>query len=138
MSAGEGRNQGRGELATILFFLLCWIAFMGHALAGYPLSGYLRMSLYHLYGLAAAGGWLLGNVEVSRERRLERRGFDGLPKRTRRRLFLLNMFAPGGALFLLWSLAPGQMRHQYPLAPIYATAVLAVFFLVPVSLKRVV
>lgn len=121
----------------LLFFLLCWIAFLGLAIAGYPLAGYLRLNLYHLYGMAASGGWLLGNLEVNRERRRLRRGFDTLSKRTRRRLFFLNLFAPGGALFLLWSLAPDQMRWQFPMVPIYAVGVFAVFFLVPVSLKRV-
>ena len=121
----------------LLFFLLCWIVFIGLAVAGYPLAGYLRLNLYHLYGLAASGGWLLGNVEVSRARRLERAGFDSFSGRTRRRLFFLNLFAPGGVLFLLWSLAPAEMRTRFPMVPIYAIGVFAVFFLVPVSLKRV-
>ncbi len=121
----------------LLFFLFCWIVFIGHALAGYPLSGYLRLNLYHLYGLAASGGWLLGNVEVSRARRLKRAAIERFPRQTRRRLFFLNLFAPGGVLFLLWSLAPAQMRFEFPMVPIYATAILVVFFLVPVSLRRV-
>lgn len=121
----------------LLFFLLCWIAFIGLAIAGYPLAGYLRLNLYHLYGLAASGGWLLGNLQVSRDRRRDRAGFDGLSRSTRRRLFFLNLFAPGGVLFLVWSFAPTPMRHQFPMAPIYAVGVLTIFFLVPVSLKRV-
>lgn len=121
----------------LLFFLSCWVIFCLHALAGYPFAGSLRPSLYHLYGLAASGGWLLGNLEVGRERRLERGGADPLPRFARRRLFFLNLLAPGGVLFLLWSLAPDAMRYTVPMAPIYATVVLALFFLVPVSFKRV-
>lgn len=121
----------------LLFFLLCWVVFCLHALAGYPLAGYLRLNLYHLYGLAASGGWLLGNVEVHRERRFESLKGDPLSPRVRRRLFFLNLLAPGGVLFLVWSLAPKPMRYEYPMAPIYATGVFALFFLVPVSLKRV-
>ncbi|MFQ5527972.1 MAG: hypothetical protein ACE5GX_17155 [Thermoanaerobaculia bacterium] len=129
-------DSARGELATLLFFLLCWIAFIVHALSGHPLSGYLRLNLYHLYGLAASGGWLLGNVHVNRRRRRERQGFDPLFPKTRRRLFFLNLFAPGGVLFLLWSLASTPMRHGFPMAPIYAIVVFVIFFLVPVSLSR--
>ncbi|MCP4203311.1 MAG: hypothetical protein GY769_15420 [bacterium] len=121
----------------LLFFLICWVVFCVHALAGYPLAGYLRLNLYHLYGLAASGGWLLGNLAVGRERRFERQGGDPLPPATRRRLFFLELLAPGGALFLLWSLAPKPIRIGVPMAPIYATGVFVLFFLVPVSLKRV-
>lgn len=121
----------------LLFFLICWIVFCVHALVGYPLAGYLRLNLYHLYGLAASGGWLLGNFEVNRERRFERKGPDPLPAVTRRRLFFLNFLAPAGVLFLVWSLAPKPVRLDFPMAPIYAAGVFALFFLVPVSLKRV-
>jgi hypothetical protein len=106
-------------------------------LAGYPFAGTLRLNLYHLYGLAASGGWLLGNVAVSRERRFERGDGDPLPPVTRRRLFFLNLLAPVGVLFLLWSLAPESLRHDFPMVPIYAAGVFVLFFLVPVSLKRV-
>lgn len=130
----------RTELGTLLFFLVCWLGFCAHALAGYPLAGTLRLSLFHLYGLAASGGWLLGNLEVHRERRLERANLgarDPLPRVTRRRLFYLNLFAPVGVLFLVWSLAPQTNRVDFPMAPIYAAAMFVLFFLVPVSLKRV-
>lgn len=121
----------------LLFFLLGWVALCVHGLAGYPLAGTIRLNLFHLYGLAASGGWLLGNLEVHRERRMERAAPNLLPRLIRRRLFLLNLLTPTGVLFLVWSLAPPQLRVDYPMAPIYAAAILVVFFLVPVSLKRV-
>lgn len=121
----------------LLFFLACWIAFCLHGLAGYPFAGAIRLNLFHLYGLAATGGWLLGNLEVHRGRRLERASTAALPAVTRRRLFFLNLFAPAGVLFLIWSLAPDSLRLGFPMAPIYAAGILVLFFLVPVSLKRV-
>ena len=135
-NAGLG-GAARAELGRLAFYLLCWLAFVVLALAGYPLAGYLRLSLYHLYGLAASGGWLLGNVEVNRERRLARRGAKRLPPKTRRRLFWLSVFAPSGVFYLLWSFVPDDMRHEFPMAPLYASGVFVVLFLVPVSLKRV-
>ena len=127
----------------LLFFLICWLGFCANALAGYPLAGTIRLNLFHLYGLAAGGGWLLGNLEVHRQRRFERGSFeasgasDPLPRVTRRRLFFLNLLAPVGVLFLVWSLAPRTLRVAFPMASIYAAAILVLFFLVPVSLKRV-
>ena len=121
----------------LLFFLVCWLGFCANALAGYPLAGTIRLNLFHLYGLAASGGWLLGNLEVHRQRRFERGSPDPLPRVTRRRLFFLNLLAPAGVLFLVWSLAPQPLRVAFPMASIYAAAILVLFFLVPVSLKRV-
>jgi len=121
----------------LLFFLLCWVALCVHGLAGHPLAGTIRLNLFHLYGLAASGGWLLGNLEVHRERRMERAAPNLFPRLIRRRLFLLNLLAPTGVLFLVWSLAQPQLRADYPMAPIYAAAIFVIFFLVPVSLKRV-
>lgn len=121
----------------LLFFLGCWVAFCAHGLAGYPFAGTIRPTLFHLYGLAASGGWLLGNVEVNRRRRLERAAPEPLPRKTLRRLFLLDLLAPSGALFLVWSLAPDALRLGFPMAPIYAAGIFVLFFLVPVSLKRV-
>ena len=96
--------------------------------------------------MAASGGWLLGNLEVYRERRLERTRpgaggasgvSDPLSRVTRRRLFFLNLFAPAGVLFLVWSLAPRELQLAFPMAAIYAAAMSVLFFLVPVSLKRI-
>lgn len=131
------RHWARTELGMLLFFLACWLLFCLHGLSGYPLAGAIRLNLFHLFGLAASGGWLLGNLEVNRERRLERTAPDPLPRSTRRRLFFLNLLAPAGVLFLIWSLAPDALRLAAPMAPIYAAGIFVLFFLVPVSLKRV-
>jgi hypothetical protein len=116
------------ELGVLGFFLLCWVVFFSLALSGYPLAGLLRVNLYHLYGLAAIVGWLLGNVFVHRARRWG--------KKTARRLFLVFLLSPGGLFYLVWALQPEPQRLAVPFAPIYGFGVFAVFFLVPVSFRN--
>lgn len=116
------------ELGIVLFFLLCWLAFFAFAILGYPLAGAVRLQLFHLYGLAASGGWIMGNLEVARRRRQRKR---------RSGLLLMHLFLPCGLFYLLWALAPEEMRRGFPLAPLYALGVFVILFLVPISLRRV-
>ncbi len=117
----------RWEFALLAFFFLCWLAFPLIALAGYPFAGTLSIDLYALYGFAAALGWLLGHVVVARTR--------GRPGRERRRVVLLFLLSPGGLFYLIWALAPEAQRLAIPFVPLYASAVFAIFLLVPVSLR---
>ena len=93
-----------------------------------PLAGTLPLGLYQFYGLAAFAGWLGGNVFVHRA--------FGLGGSLKRRLFAIYLLGPPGILYLIRSLAPASEQAAAPLAGLYASAVFAVFFLVPVTLKR--
>ncbi len=118
----------RLEIWLTILFALCWTSSIAFAVTGAPLAGALPIGLYHLYGLGAFGGWLAGNVYVHRARALERA--------VGRWLLGLYLLGPPGALFLLDALAPRQHQAMVPLAPLYATAVYAVLFMVPVSFRR--
>jgi hypothetical protein len=93
-----------------------------------PLDGALDLGLYPLYVTAALAGWVAGNVFVSTSR--------GLGKPLRRRLALAYLFGPAGLLYLLRAMAPTEVQVAAPLVPLYAHAVFAVFFVVPVTLRR--
>ncbi|HEX5758484.1 MAG TPA: hypothetical protein VF121_04780 [Thermoanaerobaculia bacterium] len=117
----------RLELVLLALFLACWAVDV-LALAGLvPLAGSLPLSLYGLYGLAAALGFLAGNLYVQRSR--------DLPRPLRRRLLLVYLSAPLGIVFLLRAMAPVAEQRAAPLVPLYALGVFAVFFLVPVSMR---
>ncbi len=118
----------RLELYLLGFFFACWITFFTLAIAGYPLAGLLPLGLYELYGVAALTGWLIGNVFVHRSRDWSRVA--------RTRFLLILLLSPGGLFYLLWSFGSDSDRAAVPFAPLYAFAVFAVFFLVPVSFRR--
>ncbi len=118
----------RFEIGILGFLLFCWLLFFSLAVAGYPLAGMLRLGLYPLYGLAVFLGWLLGNVVVHRS--------SAHAPPVRRRLVLAFLLCPGGLFYLLWSLAPDVTREAAPFAPLYAAAIFAIFFLVPVSFRK--
>jgi hypothetical protein len=46
------------------------------------------------------------------------------------------LLAAPGLLFLLWSTATAASQHAVPMAPVYASAVFGVMFLVPLSFAR--
>ena len=118
----------RLEIYLLGFFFVCWVAFFSLAIAGYPLAGFLPLGLYGLYGVAVLAGWLIGNVFVFRSR--------GWTRVARMRFLLILLLSPGGLFYLLWSLGRDSDRTAVPFAPLYAFAVFAVFFLVPVSFRR--
>lgn len=85
------------------------------------------MGLYQFYGVAAFVGWLAGNVYVHRTR--------GLPRALRRRFLLIYLLGPPSLFYILRSLAPITSQAAVPLAPVYASGVFAILFLVPVTLR---
>jgi len=99
---------------------------MLHGAIGFPWAGRAPVGLYALDGVAAAGGWLCGNLFVSARRSGGRRGT----------LLLVYLIGPSGPLYLLFTLAPLEMQTIVPLAPLWAFAVFVLFFLVPVSFRR--
>jgi len=79
-----------------------------------------------IFPLAAAVGWLAGNLYVSGGR-----SAPGL----RRVLLPLYLGGAPGLLWLYWSLVPPTLRLASAIAPLLALGVFALFFLVPVSLS---
>jgi len=116
----------RRELLLLTLFGGCWIGAMAHGAADFPWAGALPLDLYALDGLAAATGWLCGNLYVNRRRAGQGRGA----------LLLAYLVGPTGPLYLLFALASPRIREAAPLAPLWAFGIFALFFLVPVSFRR--
>ena len=120
-------SRGFWELSLLGVFLAVWTVALASLAGVLPTDGLLDLSLYQLYGVAVALGWLAGNVYVNRSRRV--------PKPLRRRLLLVYLLGPPGIIYLVRSLASLNVQAQAPFAAIYACGVFFLFFLVPVSLK---
>jgi len=114
-------------VALLGIFVVCWAVALFVQLTGLPFAGSLPMGLYQFYGVAAFIGWLAGNVYVHRTK--------GLPRVLRRRIMLIYLLGPPGILYILGSMAPITSQAAVPLAPVYATGVFAILFLVPVTLR---
>jgi hypothetical protein len=99
-----------------------------HLLGLVPLPGTLDLDLYPFYAVAAVCGWLAGNLWVARA--------AGLPRGLRWRLLLVYLVGPPGVLFLLRAMAPAAAQMAAPFVALYAFGVFAVFFAVPVTLRR--
>lgn len=115
------------EIALLGFFFVCWLAALASFVGLLPIAGLLDLGLYQYYGLAAFLGWLSGNVYLHRAQRV--------PKPLKRRLMLVYLLGTPGFLYLVRALAPITTQALAPLAPLYASGVFAVLFLVPVTLK---
>ena len=108
--------------------LVAWGVSLGAVMGGRSLAGTTPISLRVLYGLALVLGWGLGNLYVARTR--------GALKPVRRILLPAYLLAPAGFLFLLWSTAAQEAQRAIPMAPVYASGIFAVLFLVPLSFSR--
>lgn len=113
------------ERSMLSLFSALWIVALLELFGLLPLAGGWPLSLYGLYGFGAFLGWIAGNVWVHRRRRVGRR--------LGRWLLMVYFFGPPSILYLVRALAPAEYREAAPLVPIYAFAVYAIFFLVPVS-----
>jgi len=112
------------------FFLATWIA-SGVYVAGWLAPPGLGLSFYGLFSFAGAFGWVVGNLLVLRLRAL------GWPTGRRRSgLVALYLLVPAGLVALLRAMAPTDLRRAAPLAGLLALGVYAIFFLVPVTLRR--
>jgi hypothetical protein len=54
----------------------------------------------------------------------------------KRLLLPAYLLSPPGLLFLLWSTAAVATQRAVPMAPVYASAVFGIMFLVPLSFAR--
>jgi hypothetical protein len=97
-------------------------------------DGALPLSLYAYFGLAAALGWLAGNVYVARRRGLRKRLKAPAAVQAARHLLVIYLLGPPAVLYLLRALAPSVVQAAAPLVPLWAFGVYGVFFLVPVTL----
>ncbi len=118
----------RLEVLLLGLFVATWCLALLSAAAGLPLAGLAPLSLYQLYGIAAAAGWLGGNLYVQRARKL--------PRMIRKRVLLIYLLGPPSLIYLLRTMAPAGEQGAAPLAGLWAFGVLAIFFMVPVSLRR--
>ena len=119
----------RLEVVLLGLFVAAWCLALLSVATGLPLAGVAPLSLYQLYGIAAAAGWLGGNLYVQRARRL--------PRLIRRRVLLIYLLGPPSVVYLLRTMAPAEEQGAAPLAGLWAFGVLTIFFMVPVSLRRV-
>jgi hypothetical protein len=118
----------RLELVLVAFFLATWIVDFLALVGVARLAGSLELGLYALYSVAAASGWVAGNIYVPRS--------AALPKDLRRRFFLVYFVGPLGLVYLLRAMASEATQLRAPFVPIWGIGVFTVFFLVPVVLKR--
>lgn len=116
----------RLEPALIGLFLAAWLSALLGQLGVLDLAGSLRLAFYPFFSLAAAMGWVAGNVYVHRRR--------GLPQPLRRRLLMIWLVGPPGILYLIRGMAPAAEQAIAPLVPLLGFGVYSVFFLVPVTL----
>jgi len=113
----------RLEIPLFGLFLACWVLAGAHRLGIVSLAGTLALGLYPLYAVAATLGWLGGNIYVWHRRRL--------PREQRRRAAALWLVGPQGIPALLRAMAPAAAQAAAPAVPLYAFAVGAVLFTVP-------
>lgn len=118
----------RLEPVLLGLFLACWFVDLLVLLRVVRLAGMLPMTLYGLYTVAVAFGWLFGNIYVRRRR--------GLPPTIRRRVFILYFLGPPGILYLLRYMTPIELQRMAPFVPLYAFCVFAILFLVPVTMLK--
>lgn len=118
------------EAILAAFSLACVMVFgldrLGWLLSA-GLAGSLPLGLYPLYSLAAASGWLQGNLYSRRAGSADRN--------IRPVLFAFYLLVPVGPLFMFRAMAPLAAQQSAPLVPWFCAGIVAVFFFVPVSLR---
>ncbi len=126
--SSERLAQLQLEIVLLGVFSASWLLAILVLLRLVPVAGLLDLDLYSFYSLAAALGWVSGNVYVLRRQRLP-------ADRYRKRLLLSYLLGPPSVLYILRALAPRAVQSAAPLVPIYAFVVYCLFFLVPVTLR---
>jgi hypothetical protein len=93
-----------------------------------PLDGLLPLGFYPYYSIAIALGSVAGNLFVFRSR--------GLPLDGKRRLLRVYLAAPPGILVVVRAMADAAAQAAAPFVPLYAVFIFAIFFLVPLLIRR--
>jgi hypothetical protein len=87
-----------------------------------PLDGLLPLGFYPYYSIAIALGSVAGNLFVF---------LDG-----KRRLLRVYLAAPPGILVVVRAMADAAAQAAAPFVPLYAVFIFAIFFLVPLLIRR--
>lgn len=127
MAADRAAEQ-RLEIVLLGVFSLAWLLATLILTGILRVEGTLQLDLYTLYSVAAALGWLSGNVYVFRQPKLRKIRYS-------KQLLLGYLIGPLSFLYILRSLAPRAAQHAAPLVPLYSFMVYWIFFLVPVTLR---
>lgn len=116
------------ERSLLIVFFVLWVVALSATLGLVTPPRPFTISLRVYFALAAATGWLAGNVYVQRTR--------GVPGKVRRRLVWAYLAGPPALTYVVWEMQSDAVRNAAPLAPVWATAVMLIFFLVPVTFRR--
>jgi hypothetical protein len=118
----------RVEAALLIVFSVAWVVVILVLLGRLPVAGTLHLDLYSLYAVAAALGWVTGNLYVLRRPRMPQGGY-------RLQALISYLLGPPAFVYLLRASAPPSVLQAAPLVPLYAFVVYWIFFLVPVTLR---
>ena len=120
--------MSRFEPLLTAFFLATWVVGFLALFGVVDTADRLPVGLYMFFSVAAAAGWVFGNVFVWRGR--------AVAPLLRRGLFVIYYLGPPGSLLLLRSMALRSEQAAAPLVPLYSWVVFSILFLVPVVLAR--
>ena len=129
-ASGRGRYNDtlkRFELACLAVCAACAVTALLARLDVVSVADSIPLGLYPFYGLAAAAGWLSGNIYVARTRDA---GF-----RLKSLLLPIYMIGPAGPISLLTAMGASGSQERAPLAPVFAFGVFLMLFFVPVTLR---
>ncbi len=110
------------------FFFATWIVGFLALFGVVDTADRLPVGMYTFFSIAAAAGWIFGNVFVWRGR--------SVAQPLRRGLFVIYCIGPPGSLLLLRSMALRAEQVAAPLVLLYSWVVFLVLFLVPIVLRR--
>lgn len=117
----------RFELILLALFLACWAVSLAVVATLLRIDGSAPLGFYGLYSIAASFGWLFGLIYAQRSRKMA--------KPDRRPFLVFYFFGPLGIIYLLRSMQPLAFQRAAPLVLLYAWAVFAIFFAVPVIFR---
>ena len=126
MRRNAGSALTRAEVILLAFCLAGGAVASGAFVGWTTIAGSMTIGMYAHYSIAAALGWVCGNLFVLRRYR------HGASTSLMVPVYLLG---PQALLLLLWQMTPREWQHEAAIVPVLAAAVFVVFFLVPWSLR---